>query len=120
MTLSHIIAVGLGGMAGAIARYGLSSFLGTNSVLIANIIGCFLIGVLLSFLSLKTSISQTMYLFLTVGLLSSFTTFSAFSVEVTAFIDAQKYTSAAIYIITSVGGGLIAFIFGRAVVKTLL
>jgi len=120
MTLSHIIAVGLGGMIGAMARYGLSSIIGGHAVLFANIAGCFLIGCLISFFALKTSTSQAVYLFLTIGLLSSFTTFSAFSLETMALIDSQKYAHAAIYTMTSVGGGLIAFIFGRAVVKTLL
>lgn len=117
MTLSHIIAVGCGGALGAMARLGLSSSLGQYGVLTANLIGCFLIGALLSFFALKTSVSQTMSLFLTVGLLGGFTTFSAFSLETMSMVDTHRYTQAVIYIMVSVGGGLGAFILGRFLVR---
>jgi len=120
MILSHIIAVGLGGALGAISRFALSSMIGINAILIINILGCLAIGCLVSFFALKTSVSQTMSLFLTVGLLGGFTTFSAFSMEAMAMIDGGKYGSALTYIALSVGGGLGAFILGRFLVKLIL
>ena len=117
MIASHIVAIACGGALGASLRYGLSSTLGLYGVLTANVIGCFLIGALISFFVLKTSVSQTMNLFLTVGLLSGFTTFSAFSLETMSLIDTHKYLQAAAYVSTSVGGGLGAFILGRFLVR---
>jgi CrcB protein len=117
MIASHIIAVACGGAIGAVSRYFLSSALGVNGILIVNILGCFVIGLLVSFFALKTSMSQTVSLFLTVGLLGGFTTFSAFSLETMALIDTQKYAHALFYIIASVGGGLCAFILGRFLVR---
>lgn len=120
MMVSSVIAVACGGALGATARLFLSSLLGTYGVLAANLIGCFLIGALISFFALKTSVHQAMSLFLTVGLLGGFTTFSAFSVEAMSMIDTHRPLHALAYITTSVGGGLIAFILGRSLVKTLL
>jgi CrcB protein len=93
--------------------------LGTNGILIVNLIGCFAIGALVSFFALKTSPGQIGTLFLTVGLLGGFTTFSAFSMEAIAMIDTHRYAQAAFYVTASVGGGLCAFIFGRFLVKIL-
>ena len=118
--LSHIFFVALGGALGATCRFLLSHAVGTHGILIANIIGCFLIGALVSFFALKTSVNQTTSLFLTVGLLGGFTTFSAFSLETMAMIDTHKYAQAATYIILSVGGGLAAFILGRFLVRHLV
>lgn len=117
MIASHLIAVACGGALGATSRYVLSSAIGTNGILFVNIIGCFIIGVLISFFALKTSVSQTMNLFLTVGLLGGFTTFSAFSLETMSLIDTHKYGHALFYVIASVGGGLCAFILGRFLVR---
>lgn len=114
------IMVGFGGALGAMSRFALSSAIGVNGVLIVNIIGCFLLGGLVSLLALKTSLPQTAALFLTVGLLGGFTTLSAFSMEAIAMIDTHRYGAAALYILASVGGGLTAFIFGRFLVKTIL
>lgn len=117
MTFTSILAVGLGGALGALARYGLSVTIGQNGVLVANIIGCFLIGTLVSFFALKTSVHAPVSLFLTVGLLGGFTTFSAFSLETMAMIDAHRYLPAATYVLASVGGGLLAFITGRLLIR---
>lgn len=118
MTITHIIAVAGGGALGAVARMLLSTLIGANAILIINIIGCFAIGSLVSFLALKSSLSQTMSLFLIVGLLGGFTTFSTFSMEAMAMLDTHKYMNFAFYIIISVIGSLSAFVFGRYLVKT--
>lgn len=118
--LLPILAVASGGALGAGARFYLSSLIGQHGILIVNLIGCFLIGALVSFLALKSSLSHTAQLFLIVGLLGGFTTFSAFSLETIAMIDTHKYGQAAFYIAASVGGGLCAFILGRMIVKTIL
>ena len=120
MNLISCLAVGFGGALGAMARYVLSSFIGMHGILIVNIIGCFIVGALVTLIALKTSMHQTMSLFLFVGVLGGFTTFSAFSIEAMAFIDTHRYMAAAAYIFASVGGGLTAFICGRFLVKTIL
>lgn len=116
----HIIAVMGGGAIGSALRYALSSAVGLHGILLVNIIGCFIVGALMSFIALKTSLHQGVSLFLFVGLLGGFTTFSAFSVEAVNMIDTHRYLQAVTYIAASVGGGLIAFILGRSLVRTFL
>lgn len=118
--LINIIAVACGGALGASARYAISSLIGAHGILIVNLIGCFVVGALVSFIALKTSLHQAMSLFLFVGVLSGFTTFSAFSVEAMSMIDTHKYMQATFYVGASVGGGFIAFLLGRSLVRTLL
>ena len=84
-----ILAVAIGGALGAMARYGLSvaaikawgsSF--PYGTLIANVLGGFLMGVIVELFALKFDAQFTLRAFLTVGLLGGFTTFSAYSLEV--------------------------------------
>lgn len=117
MLMSHLFAVGLGAAIGGIARFALSSLIGINGILIVNLLGCFFIGVVVSLLALKFSVPQIVHLFMTVGLLGGFTTFSTFSLEAMAMIDTHKYMAAMIYIATSVFGGLLAFLLGRFLVR---
>ena len=70
----------------------------------ANIIGSFLMGVLLGIFSSKTN--ETLRLLLTVGFLGGFTTFSSFSAETLTLIRDGQIFSALINIFASVGIGL--------------
>ena len=119
MSFVSVLAVAAGGALGSVMRFGLSVFFAPYGVLVANLIGCFAIGTVISLLALKTNISQPVHLFLTVGLLGGFTTFSTFSVEAMHWIDTHKYMTAIFYIAISVIGGLAAFILGRSLVKLL-
>ena len=100
----NIILVATGGAAGAILRYILtnlsktvfmSSVYGTLTV---NIIGCFLIGYLITSDFSKNINENFVKFFLIIGLLGSFTTFSAFSFEVVNLIISKKILIAFIYI----------------------
>ena len=104
----NIILVATGGAAGAILRYVLtnlsktvfmSSVYGTLSV---NIIGCFFIGYLITSDFSKNINENFVKFFLIIGLLGSFTTFSAFSLEVVDLIISKKILIALIYISISI------------------
>lgn len=81
-----ILAVGSGGFLGAVARYLLSTIVQQSikpeqfpiGIFVVNIIGCFLIGLLAGFFELKSWMSVELRLFVFVGLLGGFTTFSTF------------------------------------------
>ncbi|CAN5492278.1 fluoride efflux transporter CrcB [soil metagenome] len=87
--MTEIFLVALGGAIGAVLRYltglaALKLFHGSSvytGTLFANVIGCFLAGVLLSLFSLSETTSDSVALFLTVGILGSYTTFSTFALE---------------------------------------
>ena len=100
--------VATGGALGAILRYLLTlisaklfatSIYGTISV---NIIGSFLIGYFITS-SVGNNLSDNFIkFFLIIGLLGSFTTFSAFSYEVIDLLNSNKYVTSVTYIFISI------------------
>jgi len=117
--MSSILYVALGGALGASGRYllgqGASRVFGAGfpiGTLSANIIGSALMGVLFGYLSSRGSDSDTMRLFLGVGLLGGFTTFSAFSLESIMMLEQKNYGGFVSYIGLSVGLSLLALIAG--------
>lgn len=89
-TRSHgavVIVVALGGGFGALARYGLALMLPSQpggfpwSTFTANVLGCFLIGVLMVLITEACSAHRLLRPFIGVGALGGFTTFSTYAVE---------------------------------------
>ena len=82
----NLLYVMIGGFLGAISRFILGEWMHTTQgfplgTFIVNLIGCFLIGWILTILSQKKQIRQEFTLFIGTGFIGSFTTFSTFSVE---------------------------------------
>ena len=99
--------VASGGALGAILRYLLtniskslfaSSIYGTITV---NIVGCFLIGYFITSNVVNNLSDDFIKYFIIIGLLGSFTTFSAFSYEVVDLINSKKYFTSFTYIFIS-------------------
>ncbi len=123
--MQMIVAIGLGGALGAISRHfmtrwianmlGHSFPIGTMGV---NVIGSFLMCMLITLLADKFSLSQELRGFIAVGLLGGFTTFSTFSLETALLIERNTWGLAALYIagsvLLSVGGLFIGIWAGRA------
>jgi CrcB protein len=120
-----ILAIGIGSFIGGILRYLLSLFIqnkflsafpfGTMSV---NILGCFLIGLVFG-LSDRGNISMEARLFLATGFLGGFTTFSAFSNETVGMLRDGQLWQSLIYVMCSVGVGLLATFTGITFIKYL-
>ena len=113
------IAVALGGALGALARYlmvgRIEHWLGAEfpfGTLAANVLGSFLMGVLIELMALAWSPSEALRALLTVGLLGSFTTFSALSVETLMLFESGAPGQAALYAFASVALSLIAIYGG--------
>ncbi len=119
-----ILYVGLGGAVGAILRYlvtilsarmfGLGFPYGT---LMVNILGAFLMGMLVSAGASHFNLSQDMRLFLQVGVLGGFTTFSAFSLDVVTLFERGETISAGAYIMLSIVLSVIAITIGMMVFR---
>ncbi|HEY6953329.1 MAG TPA: fluoride efflux transporter CrcB [Bacteroidota bacterium] len=91
--MTDYVLVFVGGGLGAAARYGLQGLVyqktGTGfpyGTLAVNILGCFLIGLLTSSMEERFLVQPSIRLFLTIGILGGFTTFSSFSFETISLI----------------------------------
>jgi len=115
------LAVFIGGGLGAMSRYALTTALSGKlgsfpiGTFTANIVGSFLMGVLIGIFSSRTN--ETLRLFLTVGFLGGFTTFSSFSAETLTLIRDGQIFSALINIFASVGIGLTFCAIGFYLIK---
>ena len=114
-----VLSIAFGGALGALARYFLSKNIDvlTSSnfpygILICNIFGSLLLGILYEFSSKGLFFSENIKIFIQVGVLGSFTTFSAFSLEAYLMIEKGDYSIAAIFIILSVVLSIMGLILG--------
>ena len=121
-----VLWVAAGGALGASARYllGLSMgrLLGFNfpwGTLTANVLGCFLMGVLIEMMALRWTIHNDLRAFLALGVLGGFTTFSSFSAEFANLLARDDYLSASFYLIASVGVSIAALFAGLALARAI-
>lgn len=121
------IAVALGGAFGALARYLMVDWfelwLGAGfpyGTLAANVMGSFLMGVLIDVMALVWSPSPELRALLTVGLLGSFTTFSALSLETLLLFEGGAPGQAALYALASVLLSLIGIFAGMRLTRVAL
>ncbi|MBT5295561.1 MAG: fluoride efflux transporter CrcB [Octadecabacter sp.] len=118
-----VIQVALGGAIGAAARYGVGVALVRPGafpigVLAVNIIGSFLMGLIVVYLGQK--MLSHLNPFLMTGILGGFTTFSAFSLEAYTLFERGEVGQAAIYVIASVVLSIAALIAGIFIMRGLL
>ena len=111
----NYICVFLSGGIGCVMRYAVGLALPSGAfpwaTLCVNTLGSFLIG-LFGALSVRFGWSEAMPLALTVGLCGGFTTFSIFSKESLAMLQAGRWAAAGLYVAASVVLGLAAVAIG--------
>ena len=113
--MEKYLFIGLGGFLGSIARYALSTSIyravgesfpyGTLAV---NIIGCFIIGLLMTVFQDRFVVHPNFRFLIIVGVLGGFTTFSSFSYETFALMKAGNFIDAAMNSIISLTGCVVA------------
>ena len=107
---ANILLVGLGGFAGAVARYLLGGWVLHHtlsakfpwSTFAVNVLGCLVIGVLSGLAERMEWFTPPVRLLLLTGLLGGFTTFSAFGLETVHLLRRGEPTIALTYALGSV------------------
>jgi CrcB protein len=122
--LKNYLFVFFGGGIGAAARYWLSGiiprFAGSGfpyGIFAINIIGCFLIGFMMTAFEDRFLVTPALRIFLTIGILGGFTTFSSFSYETISLLRDAEILKASLYVIGSVSLCLFGTYLGSALGK---
>jgi fluoride exporter len=122
--LQKLILAGLGGFIGSACRYWFSlvayRFFGQDfpyGTLIVNVIGSLLIGLLMALFEERFVISPNLRIFLTIGILGGFTTFSTFSYETVELLREGSYLTSIINILSTLFICLTATWFGSIIGK---
>jgi CrcB protein len=123
--MNSIILVMSGGAIGAGLRYGLSRALPVGAAgwpwatFAANVLGGLAMGVLAGWVLRGDNSAEPLRLFVGVGVLGGFTTFSAFSLEMAQMIERGHGAMAAGYAFASVLLALGALFAGMALARTI-
>jgi len=113
----NIIIVMAGGFVGAILRYLAGTLFTAGNgfplgTFLVNLVGCFALGWLLTFLIKRKDIRPEISLLFGTGFLGSFTTFSTFSVETLGLFQQGLPMLAIVYVLASIFLGLLSSFLG--------
>ena len=118
------ILVFVGGGLGSALRHGTNLLalrlvgsaypLGTLAI---NVLGAFVMGVVVEWFALKTSLPQSARLFITTGILGGFTTFSTYALEVGMLYERGDWLASVLYALGSLVLGMAALFAGLGLVR---
>jgi CrcB protein len=100
--MSNLIYIGLGGFIGSVSRFllaGMTQRLAGDAwfplgTLVVNVLGCFVIGLLGGLVEHRDLLNAELRLFLLVGVLGGFTTFSTFGYETLTLLREAQFFAA--------------------------
>lgn len=115
-----IISIAFGGALGSLARYYLSNSTLKNiiffdvpiGILLINIFGSFIFGLLMGVLENNMIVSDNTKFFLTTGFLAAFTTFSTFAWESVTLFQNEMYIKLIVYCLISIILSIAFCLFG--------
>jgi CrcB protein len=125
MGVYGFFSVGIGAAIGAWLRWGLSVTLNPVlpmfplGTLVSNLVGGYLIGLVLGYIDHFQSLSPELRLLITTGFLGGLTTFSTFSAESTALLMRQEYLWAGAVIGGHVVGSILMTMLGVTTIALL-
>jgi CrcB protein len=97
-----------------VERYGAAFPWGTLAI---NLTGAFLIGVIAEWLLLRQDAPESWRLFLVVGVLGGYTTFSSYALEIVTLMRDDKLLRAMAYLLASNVAGIVLCFLGMTLVK---
>lgn len=113
-----LLLIALGGALGTLLRYGLALWLNAPAAhpgllahagtMVANVAGSFLLVLLSELLSGHSMLGVDLRLVLGTGMMGGFTTYSTFNLETYRVLEHGDLPRAALYILTTVAGCLLA------------
>ncbi len=121
--IKNILYVGLGGFLGSVFRYLIGYVIADmtekipSGIIVANVVGCFIIGVLAQFFVQNVNVNETLKLFLMVGFCGGLTTFSSFSLESISFLKMGETLIFVLYVSITFILCLLSTLFGMYLVK---
>ena len=115
-----LLLVGAGGLVGAAMRYLVGTWVQDAAgaagfpygTLAVNGAGCLLIGLLAGFAEARQPLGSEAQVFLVVGLLGGFTTFSAFGIDTIRLLREGDYLAGSLNVLLQVAVGLSAVLAG--------
>lgn len=124
--MANYFIIGLGGFLGAVARYTVALWIGQKwgrifplGTFVVNISGCFFISLLMSLFTEKFMVSPQVRLFLVIGFLGAYTTFSTFEYETGNLVKDGEWFIALANVILSVIAGFAALKLGEFIAKSI-
>jgi CrcB protein len=125
--VERLLWVTLGSAIGGALRYVISqlalALLGSSfpyGTLAVNLVGSFLIGLIMHLGLSSTLVSPTLRLFLTSGVMGGLTTYSAFNYETLALLREASWEVGLMNVVVTVAGCLAAGVAGLALGRTLV
>ncbi len=126
MAGTRYLLVALGGAAGSMARYwvgGLAPRLFGEAfpygTLVVNLVGSFLISLVMGVALNSTLVPVNLRVFLTTGIIGGFTTYSAFNYETLALLQQRLWLTGGLNLLVTFFGCLLAGALGLLVAKLL-
>ncbi|HMK56978.1 MAG TPA: fluoride efflux transporter CrcB [Dissulfurispiraceae bacterium] len=122
--MRNIFIVGVGGFAGAVARYLIAVWIGQAwgrsfplGTFVINVSGSFLIGLLMTLFTERYVVDPAWRLLFVVGFLGAYTTFSTFEYETGKLIEDSEWMFAALNVFLSVVLGYAGLKIGEMIAK---
>ncbi|MBS8264470.1 CrcB family protein [Mesobacillus boroniphilus] len=105
------VLVALGGMSGALLRFGVQKLMPKTilpvATLTVNLLGSFLLGLIVG-----QGMQGNLYLFAATGFMGAFTTFSTLNVDLVKLINNKQSKAVLVYVIGTYVGGLFSAVAG--------
>ena len=122
-----LLIIFFGGGAGSVTRYLLINYFNKiipssipYGALLVNLIGSLIIGIIYYFITTKLLLNEQLKVFLTIGFLGGFTTFSTFNLDFFKLIESGNLSLAIIYAAITFIGTIAFFYIGYNFAKLII